>query len=256
MELKDYLGILKRRFGWFLLTFVVGCGLYGTAFVSEPLSYEAKASLLIQFEVFDPLTTNTAIPMRVPGITSATREQLLNSEEVFEIAVKICTAERLSGSRVTTEEEAERILSERNSPLLTDRAYLSEAVHDMMKAMSVSRRNQGQIVEVVARSANAQEAISWANAHALASEDMSRREVLSSYQTALADIHQNLERNAGKQKDLQTRIDQMFESELEPTRQLSGTEEEVRRIRDEARKLKSEITGIDYEVQRAEFEVF
>lgn len=251
MGLKDHLGIVRHRFGWFLLTFVVGCGLYGLAYLSAQATYEAKATLLIQIESPEPFGGSYLLPIRQPAISLVTKEQLLRSEEVFEAACLIREASKVAGRRITTLAEAKVILTDANNPLVVSRAALRAAVHHMMTAVKVVRRDdQGQIVEIIGTANDPQTAIEMVNAHAIACQDQSEREVRASYKAALAEIEETLRNNIQRQSELQEHLDKIFEYDADPGSRRADIEEEIRRKRAEKRAAKNAISRIDREIQR------
>ena len=87
MEFKDYLKVIRRRWPWFAGVVLLFSAIFSGFYVREQPQFLATAKVLIRIESADAYLNDPTIRPQMPGLSTATREALLNTDPVLQNAV-------------------------------------------------------------------------------------------------------------------------------------------------------------------------
>lgn len=184
MELKDYVAILKRRAPWFAGTFVIFALSCTYLYYREPIRYTASSQVIVRVELLDYyFRQQFGVPVRLTGVTFTTRQRLLKSKPVLQVAARIYQANLLAGNNVEnirkwikTEEAANLVLGQHADPLVSqeDTGAIQAKASEIDEAVQMNADTTTQMIDFVATAPTELEAMLYAHSIAAAAIDTSR----------------------------------------------------------------------------------
>lgn len=207
MELKDYLGIMKRRFHIFAAVAILVMVAYFIMLFAEKEVFTAKASVILRLrQDLEDYATIRGSTYRSPWIMSiSTRRAQLTSRNVALHAAMAITAGRQIDTPFNDFDAISKFMLEHNyisriAPLVQaeflttkGKAELEPLARAIQSAVTISHPEERVlIVDVIARSTSQETAILYANAVAKAGEWLSEIEASADIYNAMAEERRDI----------------------------------------------------------------
>lgn len=260
MELKDYIGIVKRRILWILGTVALIMLVYSFMVITEREEFRSTAKILLKLRmVASEYAIIREVVIKPLLLTIETREAIIQSKPVYDRAAIILAAYRAgaasstgNSSRLLTYEDALRFFQTHPMP---DERSLSAMSAELQASVEFSRPGERIfIIDVTAISSSATDAIHKANAVAHAADsftmESAREDFVKILREKEAEISENIKRQEvvkGMLQDIQKipldargyehvvegiieRLDKLDIEEAEVRAREDEIDEEMRRI--------------------------